>query len=335
MKRQFLIFTWLLVATQSPSLALAASRERPCEGLDDQRTVRTQGALLWGTQFKEGADETSSVLVSVDLDRVLLGGKAVRGVRIQGGRLEAPSLGAEGLFGAVFQGTDSDGKPVEVALCGGEPSAQDRAMVWYRIRIWNAESESWQSPCLATYKVPEPRALAMAGVWDKSGARHEVAGKFTFACELGVIAKCTEWGYRPWAEKEGRSLEELHQACTRMARADYCGDGRSHTRAGTPIDMYDDLGVLRPSTEDSPLWKRELGSFEAAWGPEGAWCLSRTRNGQPVEALLAQCPGRFEEAVEELGAGDHCTVRRKGQRVEGALLRNHSYGPLSEAPASK
>ena len=36
-----------------------------------------------------------------------------------------------------------------------------------------------------------------------------------------------------------------------MVRADYCGDGRSHTREDTTIDMYDGLGVL--SADDGGL----------------------------------------------------------------------------------
>ena len=50
----------------------------------------------------------------------------------------------------------------------------------------------------------------------------------TLACEGGAITKCIRWGYQPWAQHSGSSLKELHQACTRMARADYCGTGLGH-----------------------------------------------------------------------------------------------------------
>ena len=33
--------------------------------------------------------------------------------------------------------------------------------------------------------------------------------------------------------------ELLHEACVRMVRADYCGDGRSHTVDGMAIDVWD------------------------------------------------------------------------------------------------
>jgi hypothetical protein len=194
--------------------------------------------------------------------------------------------------------------------------------------VWNPRRASWVNPCIALDEEDAPRALAVPGVWDESGARRTETGKFTFACANGVIAKCVGWGYAPWGTKEGRSLEALHQACTRMARADYCGDGRSHTREDTRIDMYDALQVLTRTTESSAEWDVKRASFEAAWSGEGATCLSHTRDGSAVETVLAECPGRFEVAKKDLGEGDQCTVVRKGEKAEAALLRNHSYGKV-------
>jgi hypothetical protein len=314
--------------------AEATRRARPCQGQTLQRTVWPQGTLLWGTARQKVERETSSVLASVDLGRVRLGGAALKGVRLEEGRLVAPSRTPEGLVGAVLQGTNSDGRSVEVALCGAEPEASDPAMRWYRIEVWNATSASWENPCIATHRVPSPRALAVQGVWDERGARHEAPGKFTFACESGAIAKCVGWGYKPWASRDGVALKELHQACTRMARADYCGDGRSHTHEDTPIDMYDSQGVLTRTTQASAGWQPERASFEAAWTSEGAWCLARTRDGKALETILAQCPGRFEASHKDLGQGDQCTVLRQGAGGDPVLLRNHSYDkggqPLSQ-----
>jgi hypothetical protein len=270
--------------------------------------------------------ETSSVLTSLDLGRVRLGGRVLKGLRLEEGRLVAPSLAPEDLVGAVLQGTASDGQPVEVALCGAKPASGDPSMVWYQIEVWNAESASWKNPCIATGRVSSPRVLAVQGVWDEKGARSEVPGKFTFACENGAIAKCIDWGYKPWAKKDGHSLKELHQACTRMARADYCGTGRSHTREDNTIDMYDGLGVSTPTRVATAGWEPERASFEAAWTAEGAWCLARARDGQAVEAIMAECPDVFEASTRDLGEGDFCTVSRKQGGVGTMLLRNRSYG---------
>lgn len=301
------------------------SRSQPCQRQEPERTVWPQGTHLWGTLRQVEKEETSSVLTSVSLASLQLSGSEKKQVRLDGGRIVAPGLTSENLAGAVLQGTSSDGKPVEVALCGAEPSPGDEKMVWYHVEIWNAVSGTWENPCVATSRMLHPRALAVPGVWNSSGTRQDVPGRFTLACENGAIAKCVNWGYKPWAFKDGKPLTELHQACTRMARADYCGDGRSHTHQNTFIDMYDSLGLLERSTQATAGWDPARASFEAAWTPEGALCLSRTRDGRKLESVLSECPGRFEPVAEDLGQGDHCAYRRKGLSAQTALLRNHSY----------
>ncbi|WP_414654061.1 ADYC domain-containing protein [Hyalangium sp.] len=245
-------------------------------------------------------------------------------VQLQNGRLIAPSPGSYTLVGAIFQGTTSDGQPLAVALCGVESPPEDPAMEWYQIQVWNTKSETWENPCVPTNQVPHPRALAVRGIWDGSGARKDMEGRFTFACENGAIAKCIKWGYKPWAEKGGQPLEPLHQACTRMVRADYCGNGRSHTSLGTVFDFYDDLQVQTRTLQRVSNWDPARGTFEAAWGPEGAVCLARTRDGSPVETIQRECPGNFEPGEKDLGDGDRCTVLRKDAQFTGAL-RNRSY----------
>ncbi|WP_224365484.1 ADYC domain-containing protein [Hyalangium versicolor] len=297
----------------------------PCQPQAPERKVFPQGTLLWGTGRKDERSETSSILASVDLGRMKFGKNAVEGLRLEEGRLVSSSRKPEELVGAVLQGRSSDGASVEVALCGAEAAPGDPSMMWYRIQIWDAERSSWENPCVGTLRVPSPRVLAVPGVWDARGARHEESGQFTFACENGAIAKCIGWGYKPWGQKEGQPLHELHQACTRMARADYCGDGRSHTREDTPIDMYDGLAVLTRAKVAAGGWEPALASFEAAWTAEGAWCLSRTRDGSAVERILEECPERFEAGEKDLGEGDRCTLLRKGERADAVLLRNRSY----------
>ncbi|WP_395813907.1 ADYC domain-containing protein [Archangium minus] len=183
------------------------------------------------------------MLVSADLAPLKQADAQVKALTLEGGLLVAAGKG--GVVGTVLQGTASDGQPVEVAICGAEPSAEDPRMVWYRIEAWNAVAQEWENPCVALANVPDPRALAVRGTWNANGAHQKAPGKLTFACENGAISKCIQWGYKPWASRDGQSMADLHQACTRMARADYCGDGRSHTHENTAIDMYDRLGVIR------------------------------------------------------------------------------------------
>lgn len=313
---------------------------RRCQGRAPQRTGSLQGTMLWGTRrdwdTEKGTEERSSVLVSVALDALRPAGGEVKSLKLEGGQLVASPAG-KGVAGVVLQGTASDGKPVEVAICGAEPSPEDPGVVFYRIEAWNAVAQEWENPCVAMNSVPDPRALAVGGVWDASGARQDQAGRFTFACENGSITKCIRWGYKPWASHKGQSLAELHQACTRMARADYCGDGRSHTHESTAIDYYDRLGLSTRTTEASTLWDPARGSFEAAWGPDGATCLAHTRDGRTLETVIKECPNRFRTGTAvDLGEGDRCTVQRADMAPTSGVLRNRSYGtpPSVAAPAS-
>ncbi|WP_224367229.1 ADYC domain-containing protein [Hyalangium versicolor] len=305
-----------------------------CQGHTPDRGIQPQGTLLWGTRqtWREGAQDGhagSSVLVSVDLGgEVSKANPSITALRLDKGHLEASPQPSIPLVGTVLKGISSDGKPVEVALCGAEPSAEDPSMVWYRIEAWNPVAQEWENPCVATPRVPDPRALAVSGVWDVSGAHHDAQGRFTLACENGVISKCITWGYKPWATRDGLSLASVHQACTRMARADYCGDGRSHTHDGTTIDMYDRYGMLVRTTQTSVDWDPNRASFEAAWAPDGATCLARTRDGRALETVLQECPGRFRTVAADLGDGDRCVVQRVSVSPETYLLRNRSYGAL-------
>jgi hypothetical protein len=308
-----------------PQLSATERYALRCQSRAPDRTVWPQGTLLWGT-----------------LDHLQQGDAGVKGLRLEAGHLvtvsaaeraEAPHPSA-GVVGAVLEGAASDGTPVEVAICGAEPAADDREMVWYRLEYWNAVSQQWANPCVATGRVPDPRALAIGGAWDARGAHRDVAGKITFACENGAITKCVRWGYKPWASQNGKPLAETHQACTRMARADYCGNGQSHTREETAIDMYDHLGVLARATEATGDWDPARASFEAAWSPDGAHCMARTRDGRAIKGVLAECPERFRTgAAVDLGQGDSCTVHRADGSPGPALLRNRSYEGQKRAGA--
>lgn len=103
------------------------------------------------------------------------------------------------------------------------------------------------------------------GAWDDTGAHTTTGDELTYACMDGVIAKCVGWGYAPWS-----AGADVHQSCTRLARADYCGDGRPWTLDGTAVDIYDALGV-RTRIGDAEL------AFEAGWNEDGAVCATATR----------------------------------------------------------
>ncbi len=113
-------------------------------------------------------------------------------------------------------------------------------------------------------------ALAIPLVWDSTGTASESATHFTFACLSGAAAKCQAWGYGGQGGVE-TSLA-LMQTCTRMATADYCGDGNSQTIPGTRIDFADNAGV-----NPTDHWSESGLRAEALWGPKGAYCMSHAR----------------------------------------------------------
>ena len=169
-------------------------------------------------------------------------------------------------------------------------------------------SDAFQPLCGVAADGTPVQAIPLAGAWDDSagtptgGAHADDAGVFTFACEGYALAKCVELGYAPWrtvTECDGaddcaaRSLSPFHQACTRMLRADYCGDGTATTRDGTRVDLWDDFGI---QTDGAPTW-----DLEAEWSPAGAVCVEETRwptiedDGASVQTYIQDhCPSRWQ-----------------------------------------
>ncbi len=136
-------------------------------------------------------------------------------------------------------------------------------------------------------------AVPLQHYWDPvTGDRIDDPNVVTFGCTNAVLAKCALWGYRPWAtatscDKDPKkdppkdkwtdkhcseiSLQDHHQACTRMARADYCGDGHAATVDGTLVDIWDKLAPpLQTRFTDWPI--------EAEWNADGAACVNFARH---------------------------------------------------------
>ena len=111
-------------------------------------------------------------------------------------------------------------------------------------------------------------------------------------CAESAAAKCARWGYRPWEAADPAhpdAARDLHAACTRMARADYCGDGRSATRKGTDVNHWDRESRVPRGAPRSGV------SFEAAWTPRGAACMSHARWPEETKP----CPARGSSSLNE------------------------------------
>ncbi len=115
-----------------------------------------------------------------------------------------------------------------------------------------------------------------------------------------MLAHCVVAGYKPWRHAESClgddceriSLQDHHQACTRMLRADYCGDGTANTEDEVEISAFDALGIRM----DSETW-----TPEAEWTPEGANCVNTPRHANTSPACVP--------ALTEAGCADPDTAR--------------------------
>jgi len=187
-----------------------------------------------------------------------------------------------------------------------DPDADTDDILLYELSYRREGGEDeWQSPCVDDYGASVP-AIPIVNGWDEvTGDRIDDPDLVTLACADAVIAHCVQWGYRPWVDaeqckdKKGKkkskdcdevSLADYHQACTRMARADYCGDGTPWTVSGHVIDIWDHLSpqVNARAAED---WK-----IEAEWTPEGAYCLNDIRQQKwKAEGLYPSCGKAFDK----------------------------------------
>jgi hypothetical protein len=215
----------------------------------------------------------------------------------------------------VLDAVDDEGRQLTVRIDAVVPDPRDPAgeVLLYRMMTPAADG-SWQELCR-----PDPQgerwAFPIAGRWAASGEHLASApGHFNVTCTSGAIGKCVRFGYKPWARlPDGTSLWDHHQACVRMVRADYCGDGHSFTRDGTLIDLYDRLGIQKD--EPGPGMR-----FEAGWGKDGATCVARVRIPENVnlDELARRCPARL---ADRLGAS--CT-EDEARRSPASLLFNKS-----------
>jgi hypothetical protein len=242
-------------------------------------------------------------------DGLRLDGRSLSGVLLDGASLSAASPGGgrvsgSDLVGAEFAGTLAGGGAVTLRI-DGVTAGSEPAVERYQVSLQEAGGP-FQPLCADGNGAAAP-AIPLTGWWDPSegtprgGAHVDDPGTFTFACEGYALAKCVELGYAPWrsveecrspGDCESRSLAPFHEACTRLLRADYCGDGTTTTRDGTPVDLWDRYGLQR---DDQPAW-----AFEAEWSPAGAVCVDQTRwatlpDGDDVRAyVLDHCPERWQ-----------------------------------------
>lgn len=239
--------------------------------------IRLNGTELNGIRLN------GSTLNGVTLDGVQLEGTALQ-AQLQGTKLETRDLA-----GATFVGELSNGMDLSIRVDSAQaPQNVNGSQIWLYSVSYSFEGSQWSPLCYDDNNNPVS-ATALAGTWDYSSGTptggqyippNPANPQFTFACVGAAIEKCVSFGYVPFAKDHGRSLQPYHQACTRMLRADYCGDGTPNTVDGTGIDIYDGLGLL---TDTERQWP-----FEAEWDADGARCVASQREG-PLDSGPPSC----------------------------------------------
>ena len=214
----------------------------------------------------------SSSLAWVSLSPVTLaGGQALdapavlAGTSFSGTAVGAPVHGAD-FVGARFEGVLASGSPVAIRIDSATPGSGAQADVWRYGFSYQGSAGDWQALCSSG-----AGAVPVLGRWDYSqgtatgGSKTNDPAVFTIGCEGSAIEKCVNLGYKPWASTSGVPLDPHHQACVRLIRADYCGDGYSQTTEGRVINLYDGIGIQ----DDTETWL-----MEAEWTPAGARCVN-------------------------------------------------------------
>jgi ADYC domain len=220
-------------------------------------------------------------------------------------------LPQEQLPGTILIFGDSGNARRRIRIDSVKRDSKDPAgeVVLYGLSEQDLATGDWRNLCLPD---PDGRRLGfpLAGAFTQDGHYEPAHAGILLTCTGGAEGKCVRFGYKPWGfGPDNVSLAPYYQTCVRLIRADNCGDGTGHTRDGTPIDIFDTIGIQ--ADEPAPGM-----TFEAAWRADGAVCVRHTRLPDVLDstALAANCP-RLKHAI-----GETC------DEAAPALLFNRSYG---------
>ena len=274
----------LVAGLALPGCLVDDAVEAESVGEDSLEVIAPNGMSLNGVSLNgmslNGMSLNGMSLNGMSLNGMSLNGMSLNGMSINGSQLGGFTSGGQPIAGAALVGTTlngqlSSGSSLPLRIDGAETLPAPNSDVWaYEVSFQTAQG--W-SPLCGEIEGEPVLAVALTGTWNlgwgvQGGGSWSNTSSFTFGCRGTALAKCVELGYKPWQTVGGVSLRDHHQACTRLLRADYCGDGRSWTADGTEINLYDDLGIQA----DEASW-----AVDAEWTADGAVCVNHIRDLQP------------------------------------------------------
>jgi hypothetical protein len=276
------------------------------------------------------------------LSGVALGSFAiVNGTALSGTTELGTAVGWQDFIGASMVAVTESGAEVNMRIDAITPR-EDPELLDYVIS-YKPTKGPWAPACGTTEDGQPIPAIPLTGAWNYQegvpGGGSYIANPsppmFTFACNMSVLEKCASAGYKPWGfavETKGnqskvRSLRPLHQACTRMMRADYCGDGMPHTVENTRIDIWDALGI----EVETQGW-----DLEAEWTVNGASCVGHVRytsqGDEGVEDTLSYIASHCPAVLPSSSCGSQSSTFNVNTGwstplTERSLFRNSSCAP--------
>jgi hypothetical protein len=267
----------LLVLVPFLFAACAADPDDEEIGFVQQEGVSLNGVSLNGVSLN-GVSLNGVSLNGVSLNGVSLNGVSLNGVSLNGTVLGGTSGGSfksgNQLVGSTWTGILSNGSTMSMrvdSVTAGTGTNSDVYM--YGISYKPGPGPAWTAMCGKDANNVTILAIPIKGTFNYAtgvtggGSFSNDVSKFTFGCRGTAIAKCVEMGYKPWkaAATATGNLTNHHVACTRLLRADFCGDGTALTVNGTQVNIYDALAIQA----DTMGWR-----FEAEWTPNGARCAA-------------------------------------------------------------
>jgi hypothetical protein len=208
----------------------------------------------------------------------------------------------------------------ELALAGGarlridsaRPTSDGPGRSWWAHQLSVlAGPQGWQPLC-AAHSDGTTYAVVLPGSEQPDGSLDDDSTRYAVSCTSGALAKCLRMGYEPWqTTPAGQPVRAVFNACVRMVRADYGGQGEALTENGRRIDVYDSLGVQTPDLDPTQ-------HFEAGWNERGAVCVHHVRVA--ANASLAALEARYPQLRGRTGA--ICT--EAFARAHGATVFNRS-----------
>ena len=318
----------------------------------------------WHSLNLDNSSQMNGVRVNgVRVNGVRVNGVRVNGVRVNGVRVNGVRVNGVQISGTTISGTREDTQISVTAadLNNSDIDSEDEhggvvpikvdSVFWsasagknmYNLKHYNEDTGQYEWICgTDTSGNPIAAIPLRKSYFLTSGAEAGDPDRFTMSCVNAALGKCVMWGYQVYNQTypetyssttTNRDLALAHQSCQRLVRADYCGDGKSHTANGTPIDVYDTYGIMTPDNLAG-------NSVEADWKPDGGHCIRHTRWGTAdasvtggltdIQYIQNNCPTRL--AVNDAScANDSASSFHQANgfslsdQTQRKILRNQSF----------